>query len=95
MPPQLGPKWIYRLLKRRLYAEYYLIGKYICSTQQDRCGTASATRKQVILSIREGYPLSHLLGFPKLGRMVLPMADIKDGFERQSQALKQYCEQSL
>ena len=59
-------------------------------------GMVRATRKQVIVSTEEGVTHYHTYeDFRGWGVWFLPMADIKDGFKRQSQALKQYCEQSL
>lgn len=59
-------------------------------------GMVRATRKQVIVSTQEGTTLYHTYeDFKGWGVLFLPMADIKDGFERQSLALKQYCEQNL
>ena len=59
-------------------------------------GMVRATRRQVITSSREGITHYHTYeDFRGWGVWFLPVGAVKDGFERQSRALKQYCEQVL
>ncbi len=59
-------------------------------------GMVSATRTQIISSSQEGVTHYHTYeDFKGWGIWFLPIANIKDGFERQSKALKEYCEQKL
>jgi len=53
-----------------------------------------ATRKQIISSTEEGVTFYHTYeDFKGWGVYFLPIANIKDGFDRQAKALKKYCEQ--
>jgi hypothetical protein len=67
--------------------------KYYFKSSMRTIGLVKATRTQVVTATPDGATHYHTYeDFRGWGVLFLPVEDIKDGFERQTQALKQYCE---